>query len=134
MEPEFVANQNQRAPIIYPQLGSEIEYVRYVHNRAEFETGKGKVIGIGLDHAKRPVLLVQGIAQDETGSPKFNVDMACVNPSLEFIEKYKLTLEFIQNLSKEGNEKSAKIVEEYNARVDDAFNSILGNPINTLDS
>lgn len=110
----------------YPKIGSVVGYVR-TDQKGETEVGFGRVLAICMDEGKR--LMVHLDPEAVEGGQKFNVDMSCLNPSPEFVEKFTLAIDAVKEISEEGNAKVQALVTIYNDRVDFVRNEIFGSPV-----
>jgi hypothetical protein len=113
------------------------DVVSYVTRKAKFEIkngqkvatgftveeGKGKVLAIACDHQARLVV------QIKTTDNVFNVDFAAVNPTPEFVEKYKLLIDNIAGFTEEGRRKANEVATEYNGKIDQLTDEVLGKPM-----
>ena len=107
----------------YPDLNSTVKYVRQDYETKEMVKGEGTVNAVFLDPSNRVLVAVKD------GDSKYNVDLNAINPDDEFAENYKTMLDEVKEVSKEGNDKSRAIVDEYNARVESLYSQILGAPL-----
>ncbi len=112
----------------YPALGSKVSFVRLAFPEKQIVTGEGIVIAILLDALKRPVVQLEQTSGDGQRSA-FNVDLNCLNPSVEQVEGFKAAMERVQSLEAEGNAESARVVAEYNQRITVAYSGFLGEPV-----
>ena len=103
----------------YPQLGETVKYIRQDHEAKKLASGEGIVRAIFLDPRQRPVVNVKD------GENTYSIDLAAVNPVDGFEDLYKAKLEEINQVSDEGNAKAKAIVDEYNKRVDEMYDSFL---------
>lgn len=113
---------------MYPRLGSKVSFVRGNPHTNEIEHGTGLVMAICLDTALRPMAHIEALKSDGE-KDRFNVDLLCVNPSDEQVEKYTATVNAVKALQSEGNDKVASMVAEYNGRVSDAYTGVVGDPV-----
>lgn len=124
-------NKREPAPFM---IGDQ---VRYVHKRAKTEIkdnakvvtghqiveGEGIVRAICVDHTKRLVVQIA----DETDV--FNVDYNAINPTPEFVEKFTVLCENIAGYTAEAKKKQSEIVQEYNAKIDEICDELLGEKV-----
>lgn len=104
----------------YPELKSEVRFIRQdVENKVLVE-GIGEVQGIFLDARKMPMVRVKA------GEDAYNIDLAAINYDEAFKVKYEALLAEIAEITKDGNDKVKAIVEEYNAMVDKKYEELLG--------
>ncbi len=114
----------------YPALGQSVSFIRQNLNDKEnpISQGVGTIVALSLDVHKRQVVTI--LTTKATGEPdKVNVDINALNPSEEFVAKFKSTLEAVAAFQSEGNGKAQEIVAEYNQRIQEAYSAVLGAPI-----
>lgn len=104
----------------YPELGTEVRFIRQDLQAKTLVEGKGYIQGIFLDPRKMPM------ARVKDGEEAYSIDLAAINYDDNFKAKYKALLAEIAEITKEGNEKAKAIVDEYNAKVDDKYKELLG--------
>lgn len=107
----------------YPRIGQTVNYVRQA-NGGGIETGSGRVLAICLGEDKRLMLHLDNEAPE--GSQKFNVDLNCVNPTPDFIDRFTVACDTVAKISKRGNDIVAETVKEFNLQVEAEYVGILG--------
>jgi hypothetical protein len=112
----------------YPQLGQLVTFVQADQNTGALVEGKGRILAIAMDGAKRPIAHLEHVPNPE-GKPNFNVDLNALNPSEEFKVKLKTCVETVLKLSAEGNAKVGAVVGDYNKQVEDQYTGVLGAPV-----
>ena len=116
----------------YPAIGSKVSFIRQDHN-LNVVAGTGMILAICMDAEKRLCAHIQPdnmIPDADAERPaKINVDLACLNPSPEFVELFNKRSEEVKALTAEGNGKARDIVAEYNQRIDAIKNDLLGSAI-----
>lgn len=113
----------------YPALGSRVSFVRQGVGTGIIE-GEGIVMGIVLDISKRVMVSVETDEVHESGQKtRRNVHVSSLFPSDEYKAAFKASLDAVEALSQEGNGKAGEIVAEYNRRVDEAQQPVLGVPV-----
>lgn len=110
---------------VFLPIGTKVTYIRQNSLEAP-ETGSGTILGYALDPNKRQLAHLETHTDNKE---KINVDVACLNPSGEYIEKYADAIKDIKELSEEGNGKVAEIVAKYNKAVDEVFETFLSEPV-----
>lgn len=114
----------------YPELGSKVRYCRQNLADKSVEVGSGRVLGLGMDINKRLNAFIEPEYPEGTDKPsKFNVPLASLEPSDEYIERFKKAVEEIDALAVEGNGKAQAIVSEWNDKVSAVYETILGAPV-----
>lgn len=108
----------------YPEIGTTVKFIRVDTEKKEVTGGEGTVRAIFIDPKGR--LMVQVMDEDKQAR---NIDLACVNPSLELRTKYEALNIEIEEITEEGNNLVKETVEVYNKKVDDAYSRLLGNPL-----
>lgn len=103
----------------YPEIGSHVSYVR-ADQDGQIYDGEGKVMAIFIGPDKRLMVQVRDL------SNAWNVDLAAINPDADFRARYADAIFEVQRLTKEGNELVKKTVDEFNAKVEDAYRPVLG--------
>lgn len=112
----------------YPSLGQIISFVQADQQTGALVEGKGRILAIAMDGAKRPIAHLEHVPNAE-GKPNFNVDLNALNPSEEFKGKLKTCVETVLKISAEGNAKVGVVVAEYNKNVDAQYDGVLGEPV-----
>lgn len=114
----------------YPVIGTKVKFCRQNVQTHEVETGSGTVLAICMDQNKRLVAHIQPDFPEGTEQPsKFNVDLNCLNPTDEFIQKFTDVTAEIKRLTDEGNEKVKQIVADYEGIISGKYTEILGSPV-----
>ena len=109
----------------YPTLGSKVTYIRQI-KLGTTEKGSGTILGLGLDATKR---ITAHVELDTVAKEKVNIDIACLNPTDEFSEKFKTCVERVELLTEEGNKEVRGLVEYYNGMVEDLYSAMLGDAV-----
>ncbi len=112
----------------YPKLGQLVSFVQADQQTGALVEGKGRILAIAMDGAKRPIAHLEHVPNAE-GKPNFNIDLHALNPSEEFKAKLKTCVETVLKISAEGNGKVGAIVGEYNKLVDAQYTGVLGEPV-----
>lgn len=113
----------------YPKIGTRAKYIRVNPQTKEFEEGSSLILAICLDPQKRIMAHMQGIPLPDGNTGNFNVDLNCLEPSDDFKAKFKAVKDRVEATSQEGNGKIAALVAEYNQAVENAYTSVLGEPV-----
>lgn len=103
-------------------LGKAVRYVR--HNGAEVSEGHGVVQALFLDPSKRV-----GVRMADAKGNQFNVELAALNPTPEFVEQFRAGMQNVLDTSKTYNDRSQVEVEEGNRLVEDIYTSFIGAPV-----
>ncbi len=112
----------------YPKLGQLVSFVQADQQTGALVEGKGRILAIAMDGAKRPIAHLEHVPNAE-GKPNFNIDLHALNPSEEFKAKLKTCVETVLKISAEGNGKVGAIVGDYNAQVEAQYTGVLGSPV-----
>lgn len=108
-------------------LGQSVSYLRPDPSGAIL-SGTAIVHGLFIDHQGRKVVRLFDASQ-EAGKQSFNTDLLAVNYTPEFEAAYADLIKFVAEHGKEGNEASARVVSEYNARITAKYDSVVGAPL-----
>lgn len=112
----------------YPKLGQLVGFVQADQQTGALVEGKGRILAIAMDGAKRPIAHLEHVPNTE-GKPNFNIDLNALNPSEEFKAKLKTCVETVLKISAEGNAKVGVVVGDYNKQVDAQYTGVLGEPV-----
>lgn len=120
----------------YPQIGTRAKFVRLNPTTMLPERGEGLIVGFGLNEKQQVMtFIVASLASPDPAmngaivEQRVNIDLACLDPSDEYVAKFGEITAQIKATGDEGNGKVTNIVQEYNQRVDALYQSILGAPI-----
>jgi mevalonate kinase len=109
----------------YPEIGKSVKYLR-ADDKGNIFRGFGIVRAIFLDPNDR----VQVQVRD--GDNAWNIDFFCINPTDETLQEYQEMIADVQRLTDEGNALVKEIVEKYNDLVKQAYDVIIGEPVEVL--
>lgn len=101
-------------------LGKTVNFVRQ-NKEGEIVTGSGTVRAVSLNIDNE----LQYLVQTETDGG-FNIFPACINPSEEFIAKFRELQIESDRLTKEGNAKITHIRNHYELRLRETRQALLG--------
>lgn len=104
-------------------LGNKAKYIRQL-NDGTFEEGEGIVLAHSISPKGHAIALI-----DAGGGRKFNVGLACLNPSDDLKAQYKDAMARIKALEDDAQERNRQMVTEYNERIDNIYTEILGQPV-----
>lgn len=107
---------------VYPKIAEKISFIRADGDGKTYE-GEGIVRAIYIDPNLR--VMVQ-VAEVTDPSKVFGVDLTMVNPSEENKAAYRDLIAEVQALTNEGNDIVRKTIEDYNGRVQSAYDRVLG--------
>lgn len=110
---------------MYPEIGKKAQYTRQKRNgdNVEIVEGIGTILAICLDPGKRLM------AHMRDGADVFNVDLNCLNADEDFKAKFRAVTAEVEALRVEGNAAAQAVIDDYNARVEKAYDAILGVPL-----
>lgn len=122
-----MSNSQKKFSAPYPPLGTKVTYVRQ-DPQGQVLQGEAVVLAICLDQEKRVMAHIKHNAEGEGFA--FNVDLNCLNPSEEFVEKFKDVTNRVRLLQGAANEEIQAKVADGNRRIADEYSTILGHPVN----
>lgn len=105
-----------------PALGKLVKYIR-ADEAGELHEGEGSVQAVFLDPRNRAMVRVKD------GEHDFNVDLMAINPDKAIFAAYDDLHKRVKEVSEEGNELVKVTVECYNAKVEDIYSELLGEPV-----
>ena len=108
----------------YPTLGTQVSYIRQTP-QGEIQTGFATVMAVAIDATKRIVCHLKDPNQEHA----FNTDIHCVNPSEEFISKFKELTQEVKTAQDAYNAKAQEIIDEGNKHIASLYTGLLGEPI-----
>lgn len=103
------------------RIGDTVNYIR--EHKDGVSEGTATLTGIGLNPDKRVIVLLR------EGDKAFNTFEACVNPSPEFCEKFRVMVAEVEILAKEGNALLKSIAAGYDEKLAAKRDALLGEPL-----